>query len=231
LFDTSAVTIRRDLQLLEEQGEIKRVHGGAIRRQSLFSGLTLSEKEKIRTAEKERIAKFAAGLVERGDVIIIDSGSTTLQFARNLTNLSNITIITNSLNVAFEFSKSDNKVILTGGEMDIDSLTLTGALADKILHNVFADKLFMGIDGIDYNAGLTTPTIQEANTINTMMQAAAEKILLADSSKFGRKSLGVVNKITELDKIITDDGLEKEEIKRFEEAGIEVIVVEHSREN
>jgi len=100
---------------LEKKGEIKRVHGGAIRHQSLFSGLTLSEKEKIKTAEKERIAKFAVGLVKRGDVIIVDSGSTTLQFARNLKNISGITIITNSLNVASELSKSDNKVILTGG--------------------------------------------------------------------------------------------------------------------
>ena len=164
-------------------------------------------------------------MVKRGDVIIVDSGSTTLQFARNLKNISGITIITNSLNVASELSKSDNKVILTGGEMDIDSLTLVGSLADKILQNVFADKLFMGIDGIDYNAGLTTPTILEANTINMMMQSASEKILLADSSKFGRKSLGVVNKINELDKIITDDGLDKEVVDKYKSAGVEVIVV------
>ena len=210
---------------MEEQGEIKRVHGGAIRYQSLFSGLTLSEKEKIKTGEKERIAKYAAGLVERGDVIIVDSGSTTLKFARNLNNRSGITIITNSLNVASEFSKSDNKVILTGGEMDLDSLTLTGPLADETMKNIFADKLFMGIDGIDFKAGLTTPHIIEASTVRMMMQASAEKILLADSTKFGRKSIGVVSKIMELDKIITDIGLDKEEIKRFEEAGVEVIIV------
>ncbi len=225
LFETSAVTIRRDLQVLEEQGAIKRVHGGAVSHKSLFTGLALSEKEKIKTSEKERIARYAEGLVERGDVIIIDSGSTTLQFARNLKNRSGITVITNALNVASELSKSDNKVILTGGEMDLDSLTLIGPLADETLQKISADKLFMGIDAIDLESGLTTPSILEARTAQMMMQASNEKILLADSSKFGRRSLGVVNKITKLDKIITDDGLNSEEIERLTAAGVEVIVV------
>lgn len=225
MFETSAVTIRRDLQVLEEQGAIKRVHGGAVSHKSLFTGLAFSEKEKIRTGEKERIAKYAEGLVERGDVIIIDSGSTTLEFARNLKNRSEITIITNALNVASELSKSDNKLILTGGEMDLDSLTLIGPLADETLQKISADKLFMGIDAIDFKLGLTTPSILEARTAQMMIHASNEKILLADSSKFGRRSLGVVNKIEIIDKIITDVGLDKEEIKKFEEAGVEVIVV------
>jgi len=210
---------------LEEMGEIKRVHGGAIGRQSLFNGLSLSEKEKIRIAEKGRIADYAVSLVKRGDVLIVDSGSTTLQFARKLKNLEEITVITNSLNVASEFSKSDNKVILTGGEMDMDSLMLTGPLADETLKNIFADKIFMGIDGVDFTAGLTTPDIVEAKTVRLMMQAAAERILLADSTKFGRKSIGVVSKVSELDKIITDAALNEEERRRFEEAGVEVILV------
>ncbi|MEN8193791.1 MAG: DeoR/GlpR family DNA-binding transcription regulator [Bacteroidota bacterium] len=225
LFETSAVTIRRDLQVLEEQGALKRVHGGAISHKSLFTGLALSEKEKIKTQEKERITKYAAGLVERGDVIIIDSGSTTLQLARNLRNRTEITVITNALNVASELSKSDIKIILTGGEMDLDSLTLVGPLADEILQKISADKLFMGIDAVDFTSGLTTPSILEARTTNMMMQASGERILLVDSSKFGRRSLAVVSKINLVDKIITDDKLDKAEIKKFEAAGVEVIVV------
>jgi DeoR family transcriptional regulator, aga operon transcriptional repressor len=225
LFKTSAVTIRRDLQILEEQGAIKRVHGGAIIQQSLFTGLALSEKEKMQTDEKGRIAKYAAGLVKRGDVIIVDSGSTTLQFARHLKNQNEITVITNSLNVASELSKSDNKIILTGGEMELDSLTLIGPLADKTLASISADKLFMGIDSVDFESGLTTPSIPEARTIHEMMQASGEKILLADSSKFGRRSLGVVNKTTALDKIVTDDGLSKEKLQKLLAAGIKVITV------
>ena len=109
--------------------------------------------------------------------------------------------------------------------MELDSLTLIGPLADKTLQSIAADKLFMGIDSIDFESGLTTPDISEARTLREMMHASGEKILLADSSKFGRKSLGVVNKITELDKIITDDGLGREEILKLEQAGIKVITV------
>lgn len=225
LFNTSAVTIRRDLQALEEQGFIRRVHGGAISVQSLFTGLALSEKEKIRMGEKERIARYAATLVQRGDVIIIDSGSTTLQFARRLKSKSGMTIITNAMHVASELSKSDHKIILTGGEMEPDSLTLIGPLADQSLQSITADKLFMGIDSIDFEYGLTTPSVLEARTLQEMMHASAERILLADSSKFGRKSLAVVNNITVLDKIIVDNGIASEEIKRLEKAGIKVIVV------
>jgi len=213
------------LQALEEEGFIRRVHGGAISHQALFTGLALSEKEKIKTDEKERIAKYAVGLVKRGDVIIIDSGSTTLRFARHLKSQSGITVITNALNVASELSKSDNKIILTGGEMELDSLTLIGALADKTLQSIAADKLFMGIDSIDFESGLTTPSIPEARTLREMMKSSGEKILLADSSKFGRRSLGVVNKVTVLDKIITDSSLDEEEIQKLEQAGIKVIVV------
>jgi len=225
MFKTSAVTIRRDLQVLEERGAIKRVHGGAISHQALYSGLALSEKEKIKINEKERIAGFASGLVKRGDVIIIDSGSTCLKFAENLKGLSDITVICNSLKVATVLAKSEIKVILTGGEMDKDSFTLFGPLANITLQNISADKLFMGIDSIDLKAGLTTPDIYEARTCHEMMELANEKILLADSSKFGRRSLAVVNKVDSLDKIITDNGLSEEEREKYTSKGIELIIV------
>ena len=225
LFQTSAVTIRRDLQALEKQGLVQRVHGGAIRQASLFAGLALSEKEKIRPAEKDRIARYAAGLVKPGDVIIVDSGSTTLQFARYLKNLNRLTVITNSLHVASELATSGNKVILTGGEMEGDSLALVGPLADKTLQSLVVDKLFVGIDGIDFESGLTAASISEARTIREMMIASGETILLADSSKFGRRSLAVVDKLSALDKIITDTELGTRDAQRLEEIGIDVIRV------
>ncbi len=225
MFQTSAVTIRRDLQELEKQGFLQRVHGGAISKPSLFTGLALSEKEKIRTEEKERIARYAAGLVQRGDVVLIDSGSTTLRLARHLKNQQELMVVTNSLHVASELSRSRNKIILTGGEMEPDSLALLGPLADQTLHSVAVDKLFMGIDSIDFESGLTTPQFSEARTIHAMMKAAGNRILLADSSKFGRKSLAVVEKISALDKIITDSGLDEALIRKIEQAGVEVVVV------
>ena len=225
LFQTSAVTIRRDLQALEKQGLVQRVHGGAIRQASLFTGLALSEKEKIRPAEKDRIARYAATLVKPGDVMIIDSGSTTLQFARHLKNYSKLTVITNSLHVASELAASGNKIILTGGEMEGNSLALVGPLADKTLQSLMVDKLFMGIDGIDFESGLTAASIAEARTISEMMSVSRQTILLADSSKFGRKSLAVVDKVSAVDKIITDTELGARDVQRLEESGIEVIRV------
>jgi len=106
-----------------------------------------------------------------------------------------------------------------------DSFTLFGPLANITLQNISADKLFMGIDSIDLKAGLTTTDIYEARTCHEMMELAHEKILLADSSKFGRRSLAVVNRVDSLDKIITDDGLSKEEREKYTSKGIEVIVV------
>ncbi len=225
LFKTSAVTIRRDLQALEKQGLVQRVHGGAIRHRSLFPGLALSEKEKIRMAEKERIAKYAVTLVKPGNVILVDSGSTTLLFARHLKNDSKLTVITNSLHVASELSASGNKIILTGGEMESDSLTLMGPLADKTLQSLAVDTFFMGIDGIDFESGLTTANLAEARTIREMITVSGKRILLADSSKFGRRSLAVVEKVQVLDKIITDSGLSTTEVHRLEHVGIEVIRV------
>ncbi len=219
------MTIRRDLQELEKQGLLRRVHGGAISKPSLFTGLALSEKEKIRTAEKERIARYAAGLVQRGDVVLIDSGSTTLRLARYLKNQEGLTVVTNSLHVASELAQSRNKVILTGGEMEPDSMALIGPLADQTLSSVAVNKLFMGIDSIDLENGLTTPQFSEARTLRAMMKAASARILLADSSKFGRKCLAVVDKIGALDKIITDSGLDEGLVRKMEQAGVEVIVV------
>lgn len=225
VFNTSTVTIRRDLQTLEKKGYLKRVHGGAIRHRSLFPGLSLSEKEKINIEEKDRIAQYAAKLVNRGEVIIIDSGSTTMQFARHIKNFNNITVITNAINIVSELLNGDIEIILTGGELDKESLTLIGPLTEEILQNVAADKLFQGVDGIDFNIGLTTPNIQEAKISRIMMKAAGENILLADSSKIGRRSLGVINKIEALDKIITDSGIDKDDVKRLEDMGVKVIVV------
>lgn len=225
IFNASAVTIRRDLLLLEKKGAIKRTHGGAITQKTLYSGLAFTEKEKIKINEKERIGSYAAGLVQQGDVIIIDPGSTTLKFVQNLKGMKDITVITNSLRVAIELAKSEIKIILTGGEMNSDHFSLFGPLANNILQSLSADKLFMGVDGIDLKAGLTTPNIFEAKTICEMMECACEKILLTDSSKFGRRSLAVINKVSSLDKIITDDGLDKEEVEKYQSKGVEVILV------
>ncbi len=224
-FNTTSVTIRKDLDILESQGLLKRTHGGAILHKPLFHGLNLNEKEKLNADEKQRIADEAVKLISDGDVVILDSGSTTTQLARNMKNLKGITVITNAVNIALELSASDCEIILTGGALQKNSSTLVGPFADDILRKVSADKLFHGVDGIDYETGLTTPDIIEANTSRVMMQRAGENILLVDSSKFGRRSLGVICQIKEINKIITTKKMDKAEIQKLNEMGVEVVIV------
>ncbi len=224
-FKTTAVTIRKDLDILESEGVLKRTHGGAILYKPLFHGLALNEKEKLNAGEKERIANEAVKLISEGDVIILDSGSTTTQLARKMKNIKGITVITNAVNIALELANSELEIILTGGALQKNSSTLVGPLAEDILKKISADKLFHGVDGVDYEIGLTTPDISEANTSRVMMQRAGENILLVDSSKFGRRSLGVICQIKEIDKIITTKKMDKLEIKKLNEIGVKVIIV------
>jgi len=224
-FNTTAVTIRKDLDLLEKEGSLKRTHGGAILNRALFQGLALNEKEKLNAEEKERIAAEAAKMISEGDVVMLDSGSTTTQLAKNIKNIKGITVITNAVNIALELINSELEVIITGGMLQKNTSTLIGSIADDSLRKLSADKLFHGVDGIDYEIGLTTPNITEANTSHVMMQRAGENILLVDSTKFGRRSLGVICQVKEIDKIITTKKMSKQELKKLNDLGVQVIIV------
>ena len=224
-FKTTHATIRKDLALLEKEGLLKRTHGGAIRNRALFPGLALSEKEKLNLDEKIRIAKEAAKLISKGDKIILDSGSTTTLLAKEIKNFSGITVITNAINIASELSRSEIDVILTGGALQKESSTLIGPLADETLERISADILFHGVDGIDFEVGLTTPNIIEAKTSRVMMDVSRKNILLVDSSKFGRRSLGVISKVRDVDQIITTKKLSEDEIEKYSKRRVEVTVV------
>jgi DeoR/GlpR family transcriptional regulator of sugar metabolism len=224
-FNTTSVTIRKDLAILEQRGLLKRTHGGAIRTKKLYPGLALNEKEKINLDEKIRIAKKAATLISKGDTIILDSGSTTSLLAKEIKNLQGITVITNAINIANELLQSDIEVILIGGLLLKQTLTMFGPLADIALRKITADKLFMGVDGIDFEVGLTTPNIQEAETSRVMMEISGEVILVVDSSKFGRRSLGVISKVNEINRIITTKKLTESEVEKLNKGDVEIIIV------
>ena len=224
-FNTTAVTIRKDLAILEQKALLKRTHGGAIKTNKLYQGLALNQKEKLYLDEKLRIVKEAAKHITEGDTILLDSGSTTSLLAKEIKNLSGITVITNAINIATELLQSKIEVILTGGLLLKESSTLVGPLADEVLKKLSSGKLFMGVDGVDYKVGLTTPNILEAHTSKIMMGISVETILLVDSSKFGRRSLGVISKIDEIDKIITTKDLSDMEIKIFTDNEVEVTIV------
>jgi DeoR family transcriptional regulator of aga operon len=225
ILNTTSVTIRKDIAILEQRGLLKRTHGGAIKPRKLFHGLALNEKEKLNLEEKIRIAKKAAKLIFEGDTIILDSGSTTSFIAKEIKQMKGITVITNAINIVSILLNSDIDVILIGGSLLKETSTLVGPLADDVLRKLSADKLFIGVDGIDFEVGLTTPNILEANTSRVMMEMSGEIILVVDASKFGRRSLGVISKVSEVNSIITTKKLSENELKKFADYDVQVFIV------
>jgi len=224
-FEISSVTIRKDLQILEKRGILTRVHGGAIINHSAVRDLAITEKEHMHLAEKKRIAFMAESMVFQGDTLILDSGSTTTQLARLLRSKKDLTIITNAVNIASELAAGELTVILTGGILREKSFSLVGPLAEEAFKTLTADKLFLGVDGVDFTYGLTTPNILEARVNKMMIRAASQVIILADSSKFGQRSVGVIANLEEVDKVVTDASISPESLRRLAELGIETVVV------
>jgi len=221
----SEVTIRKDLEVLERRGVLKRVHRGAIRVSNpTVIDLDLVEKEHIHSREKDKIALKAAELIRDGEAIILDSGSTTTAIARALKARSGLTIITNAVNIAWELTASKNQVILIGGIVRENSFSLVGPLSEEAMRNLSADKLFLGVDGIHFEFGLTTPNLQEATINRMMLHGATDVFVVADSSKIGRRSLGVIAEVTAAHHLITDDHITPADREKLRELGIDVII-------
>jgi len=224
LLATSPVTIRKDLDVMEKRGLLRRVHGGAMMTNPSVVDLDLTEKERIHAKEKERIAQAAEKLICEGDVIILDSGSTTMAIARLLKTRKGLTLITNAVNIAWELAASENEVIIIGGMVRKKSYSLIGPISEDAIMRLTANKLFLGVDGIDLEYGFTTPNLQEANINRLMLRVATEIIVTADSSKFGRKSMGVIADLSAAHKIITDKNIKENDLQRLRSMGIEVIL-------
>lgn len=225
-FRTSQVTIRKDLDVLQSRGQIHRSHGGALAvRESALLDPTLREKEKLHRREKLCIAKAAAGMVQEGQVVILDSGTTTTSIARELREFKNLTIITNAVNIAAELSGSSLEVILTGGTLRKNSFSLVGPIAEETLRRLNADILFLGVDGFDVQHGLTTPNLPEAKVNLAMMDVARVVVVVCDSSKFGRRALSLIAAPSSVHHLITDKGIAKPDLAALKKAGIEITLV------
>ena len=225
-FQTSQVTIRKDLEILHVRGLIQRTHGGALPNSGgALEDPTLREKEKLHRKEKLAVAAAAAGLVSEGQVVILDSGTTTTEIARALRNFKNLTIVTNAVNIAAELATSSLEVILTGGTVRKNSFSLVGPIAEETLRRLSADILFLGVDGFDVNYGLSTPNLQEANVNRVMVEIAKRTVATCDSSKFGRRSLSLIVEPSALDHVITDRGIPKADAQALKRASIEVTLV------
>jgi DeoR family transcriptional regulator of aga operon len=225
-FNTSQVTIRKDLELLHAHGLVHRTHGGALRaREGALDDATLREKEKLHRKEKMLIAASAARLVKEGQVVILDSGTTTTGIARALRNFHNVTIITNAVNIAAELSGAPLEVILTGGTLRKNSFSLVGPIAEETLRKLNADILFLGVDGFDVLYGLSTPNLLEAKVNRVMVEVSKRTVAVCDSSKFGRRSLSLIVPPAALQEVITDRGIPKSDLRALKKIGIEVSLV------
>ncbi len=225
-FDVSEVTIRNDLDQLEQKRLVIRARGGAMK----FEGRVgvdygISEKDKIHFEEKLRIGRKAASLVSDSEIIIVDSGTTTAEMVKNFDEVADLTIITNALNIAvLSMNKANINLIMPGGFMRKNSQSLVGPMAEKSLKNFNVDKLFLGVDGMDSKQGVFTPNIEEAHLNECMIEVSNEVILVTDSSKFSKRSFAFICSISKIDKIVTDSKISAEDRKNLEDAGVEVII-------
>ncbi|MDY6293483.1 MAG: DeoR/GlpR family DNA-binding transcription regulator [Bacteroidales bacterium] len=225
LLDVSSVTIRKDLNELEQAGKLYRSHGKARIINPFTLNRSVSEKEKMAPEQKDAIGREAAKLIDRDDSIIIASGTTVHALARNIKPIHRLTVVTASLQVSVILSQDEsNDIIQLGGMLRHSSLSVVGQYSKSILENCSFSKLFIGVDGIDFNYGFTTTDMREAELNQQMMRAAQKVIVLADSTKFGRRGFAKIGNIEDIDMIITDSGINPNVVKQIKEHGIEVVV-------
>ncbi|WP_246343695.1 transcriptional repressor AgaR [Adhaeribacter radiodurans] len=223
----STVTIRNDLEQLEKKNMLLRARGGAMKisHDHVSLDFPLSDKQKKHLLEKREIGKKATELIEERNTIILDSGSTTFEIAKNLGKFEELTVITNAINVANYLAEQRNiTVIVPGGTLRNNSLSLVGNLAEKGFKNYFCDKLFLGVDGFDTSYGLSTPNVEEAHLNQIMIEMSQKVIVVADSSKFGRRGFAFIAPITRIHALITDSGIPPEEKNKLMGMGIEVLI-------
>jgi DeoR family transcriptional regulator of aga operon len=227
-FGVSAVTARADLDILAKRGSAMRSHGGAVRQLNPVVDYPLRFKEAIHHAEKIRIAHAAVQLIKPHQTILLDSGTTTAQVARQIkaSRIQPLTVITNALNVAYELTETDGvSLIMIGGILRPSSSSFVGPQADHMLQDLHADHLFLAVDGLHPDIGYSTPDILEAQLNTVMIRVASEVTVVADASKFGRRSLSLIGKIESASRIITDNRVESDMADAVRAKGVELVIV------
>ena len=224
----SEMTVRRDLDVLDSQDLLRKVHGGAVTRHHRGEEPKSSEKARVRRAEKMAIGHAAAGLVGDGMTIAIGAGTTTTELARVLRGRSSITVITNSIGVFEVLTASDADdgpaAYLSGGART-PSDALVGPIADTALGSFRVDATFLGVYGFDIQAGLTSPNIAEAQTNRTLIEIGARLVVLADHTKYGEVGTNVFARLDQVHTLVVDDGLDPAERPTLERRVAELMIV------
>lgn len=224
LLAVSDMTIRRDLELLEHQSILRRVHGGAVATQQANGEKSFKYRTTRADPQKQIIGWLAAQLVSDGDRIILDAGTTTLQVAYNLTCKERLTVITNNIPVANELAQcADIVVILLGGIVKHNESCTVGNMVRQSLSLLSADKYFLSATNFSIRMGAMETDMAETEVKQAMLRSANETILVADSSKFDISALIQVAPLKQITRIVSDDGLPVEAIRLIEAEGVEVI--------
>lgn len=225
LFKVTEVTIRQDLEKLEKEDLVIREHGGVYLKniEDQVKSLELSHRENL--DKKALIAMKCMEYIERGDSIILDSGSTTTEIAKKLKGFKNLTVITNALNIAMMLGTEPGiDLIVTGGEFKPPTLSLTGQKAADFFKGIYVQKLFLATAGLSLKAGLTYPSISDLVVKKAMIDAAETTFLVADSTKIGKSSFASLGALSMIDYIITDSGIEQRHRDVLNENEIELII-------
>ena len=223
-FSVSAATIRSDLTALAASGACERTHGGALLSRD-GEDHPIAIKQTLHHAEKQRIAKVAASLIRDGETVILDSGTTTAEIAKQIRTLplNSLNVITNALNIAnLLVDVPFVRLIVTGGELRPQSNAFSGYLAESIVETLHADLMFLGADAVDPERGVMTPHLLEAQLAAKMLAFSRQVIVVADSSKLLRRNIRLVARLEQIHMLITDSNAARTPLEQLRAAGVDV---------
>ena len=225
IFNVSEVTIRQDLETLEKMGFVQREYGGAFLKDvGSFATTGTLINENLMVEEKKEIARKAAALIQEGETIILDSGSTTTEVAKLMTGFANLTVITNALNIAYILGGNPGiNLIVSGGEFKAPTLSLTGDMAAATFKGIHVNKCFLATAGISPDLQLTYPSLSDLVVKSAMIRASDKVYLVADSSKIGITSFASLGRLSLIDTIITDSKISPAQIEAIRELKVDLL--------
>ena len=226
----SDMTVRRDLEELSARDLLRKVHGGAVPIPKTAAEPHFVQKQKLNRAQKRAIARAALVFANDGDTVAFSAGTTTWQIAETLKrDRGSLTFITNSTNIALTLQENGwEQIVLSGGMFRTPSDELVGPFVDRTLRTLNADELFLGVQGIHPEAGLTTPNVAEAETNSRLIEASQSVVVVADHTKLGVVSLAKIAPLSRVDVLVTDERADAEVLREIELAGVRVVVAQGS---
>lgn len=226
-FGVSEVTIRKDLRYFEKRNLLIRSRGGAMKQSVVNTDLTIFERRRQNMVQKQKIGMAAAALIGNGETVLLDSGTTIMELAKHVSKQSETTFITIAVDIACRLAEYPRaKVIMPGGMLRRNSLSLVGEQATSVLKEFYCDKFFLSADGIDLEKGLLTMNIEEAHLARICIENSKQVIALIDSDKFKKKGIMTIAPLSKVDMIITDNGITTEQVNAIKKLNIELKIIE-----